>query len=95
MARPPAQSALVQDRTPLQSPYLAPAWRPRLCGDGAGHLALGTPFSTLTLNEGYSYVALDNLIGGLYIEDEAEVRAYADTWSKLAAVALPFEHSAE
>lgn len=35
------------------------------------------------------------LIGGLYIEDEAEVRAYGDIWSKLAATALSFEHSAE
>jgi transcriptional regulator with XRE-family HTH domain len=60
-----------------------------------GHLALGTPFNTFTLDDGCSYVALDNLTGGLYIEDEAEVRAYADTWSKLAAVALSFEHSAE
>jgi transcriptional regulator with XRE-family HTH domain len=60
-----------------------------------GHLALGTPFHMFTLDDGSGYAALDNLIGGLYIEDEAEVRAYGDTWSKLAATALSFEHSAE
>jgi Domain of unknown function (DUF5753) len=62
--------------------------------DIAGHLAMGAPFAMFTLEDGYGCVALDNLTGGLYIEETNEVRAYGDTWSKLAATALSFENSA-
>jgi hypothetical protein len=48
----------------------------------------------VTLEDGYACVALDNLTGGLYNEEADEVRAYGDTWSKLAATALSFEDSA-
>lgn len=59
------------------------------------HFALGAPFNTFVLDDGLGVVALDSLTGGLYVEDETEVRAYEDTWSKLAAMALPFSHSIE
>lgn len=60
-----------------------------------GHPGLGAPFSVFELPDGYRCVAVDNLSGGLYIEDEREVRTYEDTWSRLAAAALSFEQSAE
>jgi transcriptional regulator with XRE-family HTH domain len=59
-----------------------------------GHPALSTPFHVFTLADGYCCVALENLAGGLYIEDAAEVRIYREAWSKLAAIALSFERSA-
>ncbi|MEC3978792.1 helix-turn-helix domain-containing protein [Amycolatopsis sp. H20-H5] len=59
------------------------------------HPALGAPFHIFTLADGYSCVALENLTGGIYVEDAAEVRVYREAWSKLAAMALSFERSAE
>lgn len=60
-----------------------------------GHAGHGAPFSVFELPDGYRCVAIDNLYGGLYIENEWEVREYQDTWSRLAAAALSFEQSAE
>jgi hypothetical protein len=60
-----------------------------------GHPALSAPFSIFTLADGYGCVALDNLTGSLYVDDETEVRVYRDAWSKLAATALSFKESAK
>lgn len=63
--------------------------------EAGGQPALGTPFNVFELPDGYRCVAVDYLGGALYIEDEWEVREYQDAWSRLAAVALSFEQSAE
>jgi hypothetical protein len=58
-----------------------------------GHMALGVPFALTELKDGAYYAYLDTLTGGLYVEDETEVRRYRDAWARLSATALDFDRS--
>src|SRR5699024_8519106 len=48
--------------------------------ESTGHAGHGAPFSVFELPDGYRCVAIDNLYGGIYIENEWEVREYQDAW---------------
>lgn len=63
--------------------------------ESTGHAGHGAPFSVFELPDGYRCVAIDNLYGGIYIENEWEVREYQDAWSRIAAAALSFDQTAE
>jgi transcriptional regulator with XRE-family HTH domain len=52
------------------------------------HAGMGTPFTLLDLDWSVTYGWLDIRSGGMYIEDEAEIRRYSDTWRLVTATAL-------
>lgn len=60
-----------------------------------GHAAMGVSFKLLDLRDGATYGHLDTLTGGLYLEEEADIEHYRDTWSRLTANALNFHQSVE
>ncbi|MGH3440235.1 MAG: helix-turn-helix domain-containing protein [Sciscionella sp.] len=61
--------------------------------DVSGHAALGVPFTLIELRDGTSYVYLDSLTGGAFMEEDVDVRAYRAAWSRLQAMALDFDRS--
>jgi transcriptional regulator with XRE-family HTH domain len=62
--------------------------------DVAAHPAMGAPFTLIDLHDGATYVYLDNLMGGTYLEDEADIVRYGSAWSTLQAMAIDFDRSA-
>lgn len=60
----------------------------------SGHPAMGVPFTLITLSDGASFVYLDTLTGGAYIEDPGDIEAYEKAWSRLQAMAADFDLSA-
>lgn len=60
-----------------------------------GHAAMGVSFKLLDLRDGATFGHLDTLTGGLYLEEEADIEHYRDTWARLTANALNFHQSVE
>lgn len=60
----------------------------------SGHIAMGVPFTLITLEDRARFVYLDTLTGGAYIEDVGDVEAYEQAWARLQATALDFDRSA-
>ncbi|MEV8610440.1 helix-turn-helix transcriptional regulator [Amycolatopsis sp. NPDC051373] len=61
--------------------------------DVSGHPAMGTPFTLLDLADRATYVYLDTLTGGSYLEEARDVDRYESTWEVLQATALGFDDS--
>ncbi|KAA2258646.1 helix-turn-helix domain-containing protein [Solihabitans fulvus] len=61
-------------------------------GKGA-HMAMGTAFTLLKFNEYPSVVYIDNLTGGLYLDDETEISRYGLVLEHLRAAALDPQES--
>ncbi|WP_344432173.1 helix-turn-helix transcriptional regulator [Amycolatopsis minnesotensis] len=59
------------------------------------HSAIGVPFHMFLLDDGLGVVALDDLFGGTFLDDDGVFAGYMDTWNQLTAAALPFDHSIE
>ena len=59
----------------------------------SGHMALGVPYTIIDLIDKATFVNLETLTGGLYLEDEADVHRYDLAWSRLSATALDFDRS--
>jgi transcriptional regulator with XRE-family HTH domain len=62
--------------------------------DVAAHPAMGTPFTLIDLKDDATYVYLDNLAGGTYLEDERDLDRYSSVWATLQAMAIDFDRSA-
>lgn len=60
-----------------------------------GHPAMGVSYTLLDLRDGATFAYIDTLTGGLYLEDEAEIEHYRETWARLTASALDFHQSVE
>jgi hypothetical protein len=58
-----------------------------------GHRAMGVPHTIFDLRDGATFVFLDTLTGGLYLEDQIDTDVYRDTWPNLTANALDFHTS--
>jgi transcriptional regulator with XRE-family HTH domain len=61
--------------------------------DLPGHAAMGVPFTLLDLHDGATFVFLDTLTGGLYLEEQDEIDTYQHAWSQLTANAMDFHRS--
>jgi Domain of unknown function (DUF5753) len=61
--------------------------------DISGHMALGVPYTLIKLTDKATFVYVDTLTGGLYLEAELDVRRYELAWSRLRATALDFDRS--
>jgi transcriptional regulator with XRE-family HTH domain len=62
--------------------------------DISGHPAMGTPFTLINLVDEATYVYLDNLAGGTYLEERRDIIRYESAWSALQAMAIDFDRSA-
>jgi transcriptional regulator with XRE-family HTH domain len=52
------------------------------------HAGMGTPFTLLDLDWSATYGWVDTRSGGMYVENEIEIRRYAATWQLVTATAL-------
>lgn len=59
----------------------------------SGHVVLGVPHVIINLLDRATFVYVDTLTGGLYLEDDNDVRPYELAWKRLSATALDFDHS--
>jgi transcriptional regulator with XRE-family HTH domain len=59
----------------------------------SGHMALGVQYTIIKLIDKATFVNLETLTGGLYLEDEPDVHRYNMAWNRLSATALDFDRS--
>jgi transcriptional regulator with XRE-family HTH domain len=58
-----------------------------------GHAAQALPFSLIILRDGVTYVYVEMLTGGAYVDSPQEVEAYTAAWNLLPVPALDFDRS--
>ncbi|MDV6010983.1 helix-turn-helix transcriptional regulator [Haloechinothrix sp. LS1_15] len=63
--------------------------------DISGHPSMGAPFTVIDLADGATYVYVDTLSGGLYLEEPSDIAMYTTTMERLQAQALDFDRSVQ